>query len=50
MKYAFPSRYEDPDAMKLLNEWPRPQHGPLVQIAAPSHAAEQPSLQEVSGD
>ena len=23
MKYVFPSTYEDADAQKLLNEWPR---------------------------
>jgi hopanoid biosynthesis associated radical SAM protein HpnH len=46
-KYMFPSTYEDADAMKLLNEWPKAQHGPLVQIAAPVTTSE---LQEVSGD
>ncbi len=51
-KYVFPSLYKDADAQKLLNEWPKAQHGPLVQIAAPEaamaeHAAE---LQGVSRD
>jgi len=49
MKYVFPSTYEDADAQKLLNEWPRKEHGPLVQIAAPA-TAQQGTLQEVSGD
>ena len=47
-KYVFPSRYEDEGAMKLLNEWPRNEHGPLVQIAAP--VAKAAELQEVAGD
>jgi hopanoid biosynthesis associated radical SAM protein HpnH len=33
-KYMFPSLYEDAEAQKLLNEWPKTQRGPLVQIAA----------------
>jgi hypothetical protein len=47
-KFMFPPVYEDADALKLLNEWPKAQHGPLVQIAAPSNKAAE--LQEVSGD
>ena len=35
-KYMFPSTYEDEGAMKLLNEWPKAEHGPLVQIAPSS--------------
>jgi hypothetical protein len=34
-RYMFPSLYEDAEAQKLLNEWPKTQRGPLVQIAAP---------------
>jgi hypothetical protein len=41
MKYIFPPLYEDENARKLLNEWPKAQHGPLVQIAAPDAAAEE---------
>jgi hypothetical protein len=45
-KYIFPSLYKDENALKLLNEWPKAQHGPLVQIAdATEQAAE---LQGVS--
>jgi hypothetical protein len=47
-KFMFPPVYEDADALKLLNEWPKAQHGPLVQIAAPANKAAE--LQEVSGD
>jgi hypothetical protein len=47
-KFMFPSQYEDADALKLLNEWPKTSHGPLVQIAAPVTKAGE--LQEVSGD
>jgi hypothetical protein len=32
-RYMFPSLYEDEGAQKLLNEWPKANHGPLVQIA-----------------
>ncbi len=49
-KYMFPSTYEDAGATKLLNEWPRAEHGPLVQIAAPAAATSSETLQEVSGD
>jgi hypothetical protein len=48
IKYIFPPRYEDEDARKLLNEWPKAQHGPLVQIAAPAEEAAE--LQGVSGE
>jgi hypothetical protein len=48
-KYVFPSLYPDAGAQKLLNEW-RPEHtAPLVQIQAPSAAANN-ELQSVSGD
>jgi hypothetical protein len=50
MKYIFPPMYENAEALKLLNEWPKAQHGPLVQIAAPDAAAEEQAaeLQGVS--
>ena len=50
MKYIFPPMYEIAEALKLLNEWPKAQHGPLVQIAAPDAAAEEQAaeLQGVS--
>ncbi len=48
IKYIFPPRYVDEDARKLLNEWPKAQHGPLVQIAAPAEEAAE--LQGVSGE
>jgi hopanoid biosynthesis associated radical SAM protein HpnH len=48
IKYIFPPRYEDEDARKLLNQWPKAQHGPLVQIAAPAEEAAE--LQGVSGE
>jgi hopanoid biosynthesis associated radical SAM protein HpnH len=47
MRYMFPSTYEDADAMKLLNEWPRAEHAPLVNIAA---APQSRALEEVAGD
>jgi hypothetical protein len=52
MKYIFPPRYVDEDALKLLNEWPKAQHGPLVRIAAADSAAEEQAaeLQGVSGE
>ncbi len=46
----FPSQYEDADAQKLLNEWPKASHGPLVQIAAAGAKQNAAELQEVSGD
>jgi hypothetical protein len=49
-RYMFPSQYEDADAMKLLNEWPKTSHGPLVQIAASGANQGAAELQEVSGD
>ena len=52
-RYMFPSQYEDADAQKLLNEWPKTSHGsngPLVQIAAPVANHNSTELQEVSGD
>jgi len=51
-KYIFPPMYEDEAALKLLNEWPKAQHGPLVQIAAPdaAPAEEATELQGVSGE
>ncbi len=47
--------YKDDGAQKLLNEWPRAQHAPLVQIVAlaaadPQAAHNAAQLQEVSGD
>jgi hopanoid biosynthesis associated radical SAM protein HpnH len=52
MKYIFPPLYEDEGAQKLLNEWPKAQHGPLVQIAAPVAEAKEEAaeLQEVVGE
>jgi len=47
MRYIFPSTYEDADAMKLLNEWPRAEHVPLVNIAP---AAQSRVVEEVAGD
>ena len=51
-RYMFPSLYEDAEAQKLLNEWPKTQHGPLVQIADGVGAENEASseLQGVSGD
>jgi hypothetical protein len=49
-RYMFPSQYEDADAQKLLNEWPKASHGPLVQIAATPAMSSSAELQEVSGD
>jgi hopanoid biosynthesis associated radical SAM protein HpnH len=50
-KYVFPQLYKDADALKLLNEWPKAQHGPLVQIGSPAVATHNTAaLQEVSGD
>ena len=40
-KYIFPSLYKDEDALKLLNEWPKTQHGPLVQIAEAAEGAKE---------
>jgi hypothetical protein len=33
--------YKDEDALKLLNEWPKTQHGPLVQIAEAAEGAKE---------
>jgi len=50
IKYIFPPRYEDEDALKLLNQWPKAQHGPLVQIADAAAAEQAAVLQGVSGE
>ena len=44
------SLYDDEGAQKILNEWPKAQHGPLVQIAEPVAASQVSQLQSVSGD
>ena len=49
-KYIFPSQYTDEAALKLLNEWPKAQHGPLVQIADAAGTAQAAELQGVSGE
>jgi len=50
IKYIFPPRYVDEDARKLLNQWPKAQHGPLVQIADAAAAEQAAVLQGVSGE
>ncbi len=50
-KAIFFSSYKDEHAAKILNEWPKASHGPLVQIAAPAAASSKTNeLQSVSGD
>ena len=48
-KAIFFSSYKDEHAARILNEWPKASHGPLVQIATPA-SSQANELQSVSGD